>query len=220
MGRTREQIAQRVAQDIRRGWTLNLGVGIPTLIAQFIPHPETLVHSENGILGMGPPPVGEIVDPDLVDAGKRPATVVPGGALFDSLMSFGLIRGGHLDLSVMGAFQVSASGDLANWKLPSKRTAALGGAADLAAGAKQVWVAMEHVGRDGDPRLLATCTYPLTAKGVVRRIYTDLAVLAPMGDGRFELLELADGVVLEEVRALTEAEVVPATSGAQHPNSR
>jgi 3-oxoacid CoA-transferase B subunit len=207
MARDRDQIARRIAEDIGRGWTLNLGIGIPTLVAQHIRHAETLVHSENGILGLGPPATGDVVDPDLVDAGKRPATVVPGGSYFDSLMSFGLIRGGHLDLAVMGAFQVSASGDLANWKLPGKRSAALGGAADLAAGAKQVWIAMEHVGRKGDARLLADCSYPLTARGVVRRIYTDLAVLVPAGAGRFDLLELADDVDLDEVRSKTEADV-------------
>lgn len=216
MPRTREQIAQRVAEDIVPGWMVNLGVGIPTLTAKYIGHPETLVHSENGILGMGgPPPDGVVVDPDLVHAGKGPATVVPGGAFFDSLMSFGLIRGGHLDLAVMGAFQVSADGDLANWKLPHQKTAALGGAADLAAGAKRVWVAMEHRGRTGDPRLLYTCSYPLTARSVVSRIYTDLAVLAPTGDGRYELIELADEVTLEEVREATAAEVV--TSDATKP---
>jgi 3-oxoacid CoA-transferase B subunit len=222
MPRTREEIAQRVAEDIGRGWTLNLGVGVPTLIAKHIAHPETLVHSENGILGMGGPPAdGVVVDPDLVDAGKRPATVVAGGAFFDSLMSFGLIRGGHLDLAVMGAFQVSADGDLANWKLPHQRTGALGGAADLAAGARRVWIAMEHVGRDGDARLLDACTYPLTAPGVVSRVYTDLAVLAPAGAGRFELLELANGVTLEQVRAATAAEVLisdDATSSGQPGN--
>jgi 3-oxoacid CoA-transferase B subunit len=218
MPRTREDIAQRVAQDIGRGWTLNLGIGVPTLIAKYIAHSETLVHSENGILGMGGPPAdGVPADPDLVDAGKRPATVVPGGAFFDSLMSFGLIRGGHLDLAVMGAFQVSADGDLANWKLPRQRTGALGGAADLAAGAKRVWIAMEHLGREGDARLLETCSYPLTAPGVVSRIYTDLAVLAPAGAGRFELLELADGVTYEQVRAATAAEVLT-SADAGSPN--
>jgi 3-oxoacid CoA-transferase B subunit len=159
MSRTREQIAQRVAQDIGRGWAVNLGIGIPTLVAQFIAHAETLVHSENGILGMGGPPAdGVALDPDLVDAGKRPATVVPGGSFFDSLMSFGLIRGGHLDLAVMGAYQVSCDGDLASWRLPHQRTGALGGAADLAAGARQVWIAMEHRGRTGDTRLMKSCS--------------------------------------------------------------
>jgi len=208
MGRDRQEIALRVAQDIGRGWSVNLGVGIPTLVARCIKHPETLVHSENGILGLGPPPTDGHVDPDLVDAGKNFATVVPGGAFFDSLMSFGLIRGGHLDLTVMGAFQVSADGDLANWKLPSRKTAAIGGAADLAAGAKRVWIAMEHVDRSGDARLMSSCTYPLTARGVVSRIYTDLAVLAPLGDGRFEACELAAGVSLEEVREKTKAKVI------------
>ena len=207
MARTRQEIAERIARDIGRGWSVNLGIGIPTMVASCIVDRETLVHSENGILGLGPPPEDGTVDPDLVDAGKNAATVVPGGSFFDSLMSFGLIRGGHLDLAVMGAFQVSADGDLANWKLPNRITGALGGAADLAAGAKQVWVAMEHVGRSGDIRLRDACTYTLTARGVVSRVYTDLAVLAPAGSGRFELLELADGVSLEELQDKTGAEV-------------
>ena len=211
MTRDRQDIARRVARDIDRGWSVNLGIGIPTLVAQYIAHAETMVQSENGILGMGPPPPPGQEDPDLVDAGKRPATIVPGGCFFDSLMSFGLIRGGHLDLAVLGAFQVSADGDLANWRLPHKRTGALGGAADLAAGARQVWVAMEHVGKGGERRLLGTCSYPLTARGVVRRIYTDLAVLEPAGEGRFSVLELAGGVSLEEVQALTDAELVTAS---------
>jgi 3-oxoacid CoA-transferase subunit B len=208
MGRTKEEIAERVARDIGQGWSVNLGIGLPTLSAPFIAHPETLVHSENGILGMGGPAPEGTGHPDLVDAGKRPATVVPGACFFDSLMSFGLIRGGHLDLAVMGAYQVSAGGDLANWRLPGRRTGALGGAADLAAGAKRVWVAMEHVDRSGKPRLLGECTYPLTARGVVSRIYTDLAVLTPRGDGRFGLVELAEGVTLDEVQRATDAEVV------------
>lgn len=208
MGRTKEEIAERAARDIGQGWSVNLGIGLPTLSAPFIAHPETLVHSENGILGMGGPAPEGTGHPDLVDAGKRQTTVVPGACFFDSLMSFGLIRGGHLDLAVMGAYQVSADGDLANWRLPERRTGALGGAADLAAGAKRVWVAMEHVDRSGKPRLLAECTYPLTARRVVSRIYTDLAVLTPRGDGRFGLVELAEGVTLDEVQRATDAEVV------------
>jgi 3-oxoadipate CoA-transferase beta subunit len=214
MARERLDLARRIAQDIGRGWSVNLGIGIPTLVAQFIRDPETLVQSENGILGMGgPPPAGQ-EDPDLVDAGKRPATIVPGGCFFDSLMSFGLIRGGHLDLAVLGAFQVGSNGDLANWRLPHKSTGALGGAADLAAGARQVWVAMEHVGKNGERRVLAECSYPLTARGVVRRIYTDLAVLTPLGDGRFGLVELAEGVGFDEVQELTDGELVPVGEAA------
>ena len=221
MAWTREQIAQRVARDIERGWTVNLGVGIPTLIAPHIAHPETLVHSENGILGMGgPPPDGTPFDPDLVHAGKGAATVVAGGSFFDSLMSFGLIRGGHLDLAVMGAFQVSADGDVANWKLPHKRTAALGGAADLAAGANRVWIAMEHRGRSGESRLLDACTYPLTAAGVVTRVYTDLSVLAPVGRGRFAVLELADEVTYEELQEATPATLVPEADAAASETAR
>jgi 3-oxoacid CoA-transferase B subunit len=206
MSRTREQIASRVAQDIGWGWSVNLGIGIPTLAAQYLDPEETLVHSENGILGMGPPPPSGKEDLDLVDAGKRPASVVPGGCYFDSVMSFGLIRGGHLDLAVMGAYQVSVGGDLANWKRPNRRVTAIGGAADLASGAKQVWIAMEHVGRGGEPRLVEECDYSLTASGVVDRIYTNLAVLEPAG-GRFRVLELADGVTFDEVREATSAEV-------------
>lgn len=209
MGRTKDQVAERVARDIGPGWSVNLGIGTPTLVARFISCPETLVHSENGILGMGGPAPEGTGDADLVDAGKRRVTVVPGASFFDSLMSFGLIRGGHLDLAVMGAYQVSAGGDLANWRLPSRQTGALGGAADLAAGSKRVWVAMEHVDRSGRPRLLTECSYPLTARGVVSRIYTDLAVLAPQGGGRYGVVELTDGVTLDEVQKVTEAELVP-----------
>jgi 3-oxoacid CoA-transferase subunit B len=208
MSRSRDQIAAQVASDIEASWSVNLGVGIPTLAASHLHGTGALVHSENGILGMGPPPLAGMEDPDLVDAGKRPATVVPGGCYFDSVMSFGLVRGGHLDLAVMGAYQVSCSGDLANWKRPGRRVSAIGGAADLAIGARRVWIAMEHVGRRGEPRLLETCTYPLTAVGVVGRVYTDLATLEPTGDGRFRLRELAEGVTVDDVRTATHAEIV------------
>lgn len=174
---TDEQIAERVAQDVEPGWVINLGIGIPTQVARHLTVPGVLVHSENGILGMGPPATEEQADPDLVDAGKNAVTVVPGAAFMDTLVSFSLIRGGHLDLSVMGGYQVSAGGDLANWRLPNRRVGGIGGAADLAAGAKRVWVAMKHTTKTGEPKLVDECTYPLTAKGIVSRIYSDLAVL-------------------------------------------
>jgi 3-oxoacid CoA-transferase B subunit len=174
---TDEQIAERVAQDVEPGWVINLGIGIPTQVARHLTVPGVLVHSENGILGMGPPATEEQADPDLVDAGKNAVTVVPGAAFMDTLVSFSLIRGGHLDLSVMGGYQVSSGGDLANWRLPNRRVGGIGGAADLAAGSKRVWVAMKHTTKTGEPKLVHECTYPLTAKGIVSRIYSDLAVL-------------------------------------------
>lgn len=208
MPRTREQIAQRIAQDIQRGWVVNVGVGIPTLVTSWITDVETMIHSENGILGLGPPPPEGEEDPNVIDAGKTPATIVPGGAFFDSLLSFGMIRGGHLDLAVMGSYQVSSDGDMANWKLPGRRVAALGGAADLAAGANRVWIAMEHVSRDGAPRLLEACSYPLTAAGVVGRVYTDLGVFEPATNGAFAVLELAEDVSFSDAEAATGAKLV------------
>jgi 3-oxoacid CoA-transferase B subunit len=199
---TDDQIAQRVARDVEPGWVINLGIGIPTQVAQHITAPGVLVHSENGILGMGPPaPEGE-EDPDLVDASKNAVTLVPGAAFMDTLVSFSLIRGGHLDLSLMGAYQVSVSGDLANWRLPDRRVGGIGGAADLAAGAKRVWITMKHTTKTGEPKLIAECTYPLTAKGIVSRIYSDLAVLELDRDaGIAYVLDLAPGVERAEVEA-------------------
>jgi 3-oxoacid CoA-transferase B subunit len=174
---TEEEIAKRVADDVEPGWVINLGIGIPTQVARHLVAPGVLVHSENGILGMGPPATEGEADPDLVDAGKNAVTVVPGAAFMDTLVSFSLIRGGHLDLSVMGAYQVSANGDLANWRLPHRRVGGIGGAADLAAGSRRVWVAMKHTAKNGEPKLVSECSFPLTAAGIVSRIYSDLAVL-------------------------------------------
>jgi len=202
---TDEEIAQRVARDVELGWVINLGIGIPTRVARHITAAGVLVHSENGILGMGPPAAEGQEDPDLVDASKNAVTIVPGAAFMDTLVSFSLIRGGHLDLSLMGAYQVSAAGDLANWRLPHRRVGGIGGAADLAAGAKRVWVAMKHTAKDGGIKLVSECTYPLTAKGIVTRIYSDLAVLEIDREARIGyILDLAPGVERDAVVEVTD----------------
>jgi 3-oxoacid CoA-transferase B subunit len=201
-----EELADIVASDVEDGWFVNLGVGLPTLVAERLHGRSVLVHSENGILGVGPPPHAGQEDPDIIDPGKNPVTIVPGAAYMDSLMSFSIIRGGHLDLSVMGAFQVSSAGDLANWRLPGRRGGAIGGAADLAAGSRRVWVMTTHTTKDGEAKLVRECTYPLTAIRVVTRVYSDLAVLDVAG-GRFRVLRLAPGVTPEEVRERTAAEL-------------
>ena len=206
MAWTNEDLAARVAADIGDGWVVNLGVGLPTLVAERLNGRPVLVHSENGILGVGPPPPPGEEDPDIIDPGKNPVTIVTGAAYMDSLMSFALIRGGHLDLAVMGAFQVSARGDLANWRLPGRRGGAIGGAADLAAGSKRVWAMTTHVTKDGEPKLLRACTYSLTATGVVTRVYTDLAVL-DVGPTGFRAIALAPGVTADELAARTDAPV-------------
>jgi 3-oxoacid CoA-transferase B subunit len=206
MAWTDEELAVRVADDIEPGWTVNLGVGLPTLVARRLVGRPVMVHAENGILGVGPPPQPGEEDPDLIDPGKNPVTIVPGAAFMDSGLSFALIRGGHLDLAVMGAFQVSSAGDLANWRLPGRRGGAIGGAADLAAGSKRVWVMAAHLTKDGEPKLVEHCSYPLTASGVVTRVYTDLAVL-DVASGGFTLVDLAPGVDLDTVRSATGAEV-------------
>jgi 3-oxoacid CoA-transferase subunit B len=205
-GWTREQIAARAAADIPDGWYVNLGLGMPQLVADFLdPAREIFLHSENGILGMGGAPPEDEIDVDVTDAGKRPVTIVPGGATFDSSDSFGMIRGGHLDLAVLGALQVSAHGDLANWTAPG-RTPGVGGAMDLVLGAKRVWVLMNHCDRRGKPKLVPACTLPLTGPRVVRRVITDLGVFEP-GDGVFTVLELAPGVAPETVVRATGAPV-------------
>ena len=199
MAWSNDELAARIAADIQPGWVINLGIGIPTLAAGHIRADGVLVHSENGILGMGPRPAPGEEDPDLVDAGKNPVTVVPGASFMDTSTSFALIRGGHLDLTVMGGYQVSPEGDLANWRLPNRRVGGIGGAADLAAGARRVWVAMTHTTNKGEPKLVERCTYPLTARGVVSRIFTDLCVLE-VADGAFHVSELAPGVTSDEVQ--------------------
>lgn len=198
-----EDIARRMASDIEQGWTINLGIGIPTRVAGSVDPNEVLLHSENGILGMGRPPREGTEDPDVIDAGKNPTTVIAGAAFMDSLTSFGVIRGGRLDLSIVGAYQVSAQGDLANWRLPGRRVGGIGGAADLAVGARRVWVAMRHVTSKGEAKLVERCTYPLTASGVVSRVYSDLGVFHLFG-GAVSVIDLAPGVSFEAVRRVTD----------------
>jgi 3-oxoacid CoA-transferase subunit B len=201
-GRSRDGIAQRLAADLRDGFVVNLGVGIPLLVPKYIPADvEVILHAENGVLGMGPLAAPGQEDPDLTDAGKQPVTLITGAAIVDSALSFAVVRGGHLDVTVLGALQVSGSGDLANWYVPGQQPA-VGGAMDLVAGARQVWVAMEHVDRAGRPKIIQRCTFPLTGRGVVTRIYTDLAVFHIV-DGGLRLTECAPGVTPEDIRART-----------------
>ncbi|HYH92777.1 MAG TPA: 3-oxoacid CoA-transferase subunit B [Candidatus Saccharimonadales bacterium] len=208
-----DALARRLAADIEPGWVVNLGVGLPTLVAEHLVDRPVLVHAENGILGVGPPPAPGDEDPDIIDPGKNPVTIVPGAAYMDSLTSFALIRGGHLDLAVMGAFQVSAGGDLANWRIPGRLGGAIGGAADLAAGSRRVWAMTSHRTRDDHAKLVHRCTYPLTAAGVVTRVYTDLAVLDVTAEG-FTLVELAPDVDVARLVAVTEAPIEIATEAA------
>jgi len=205
----RTAMAARVARDIPEGWFVNLGIGMPTLVADHIPpEREVIFHSENGILGMGPAPAPDAVDPWLINAGKQPVTLRPGASLFHHADSFAMIRGGHLDLCVLGAFEVAANGDIANWATGENDSApAVGGAMDLTAGAKRLWVLMEHTTKDGRPKLVETCSYPLTAAGVVSRVYTNLAVLDVVKGRGFVLVEAAPGVSIEEIRAKTAAPV-------------
>ena len=199
---TTEEMAQRVAGDIPDGWTVNLGIGMPIAVAAPLQGRRVMIHSENGIIGMGgTPPEGQ-EDPDLVSAGKGPTMLVPGAAIIDSAESFSLVRGGRLDLSVMGAYQVSVDGDLANWRLPEKRIAGVGGAADLAAGARRVWVTLKLRAKTGEPRVVPTLTYPLTARGCVSRVYSDMAVFE-RADDELEVVDVAPGVDLDEVCELT-----------------
>ena len=210
IGWSREQMAARAAHDIPDGSYVNLGIGIPELVAQFVPEGrEFIYHTENGLLGMGPPPVPGEEDPDLINAGKRPVTMVPGAAFFHHADSFAMIRGGHIDVCVLGAMQVSATGDLANWSTGAPGAIpAVGGAMDLVAGVKTIFVITQHTTKKGEPKLVEECTYPLTGKGVVSRVFTDLAVVDVTAGG-FRLLELAPGVTLEDVREKTGAPIEP-----------
>ena len=202
-------IAQRIAQEIQNGWYINLGIGIPTLVANYIPDGiEVVLQSENGLLGIGPFPKEDQVSPDLINAGKQTVTMLDGSSLFSSAESFAMIRGGHVDLTILGAMEVSENGDIANWKIPGKMVKGMGGAMDLVASADNIIVAMQHVSRAGDSKLLPECTLPITGLGCVKKVVTNLAVLDVVPEGGFRLLETAPGVSVQQVEQATAGKLI------------
>ncbi len=206
---SKTQIAQRIAQELQSGWYVNLGIGIPTLVANYIPEGiEVEFQSENGILGMGPFPFEGEEDADLINAGKQTITALPGAVYFDSATSFAMIRGQHVQLTVLGAMEVSENGDIANWKIPGKMVKGMGGAMDLVASAENIIVAMMHTNKKGESKLLKNCSLPLTGVGCVKKVVTNLAVLEVVPEGGFKLLERAPGVSVEEIQNATEGKLI------------